>query len=393
MIVIGLMSGTSCDAIEAVAADFEQDGDDLAMTPVGSLTHRYPDELRRALIDALPPGRLDGAAVCRLDTIVGRELAAAAARAQDELCAGRAALIASHGHTLFHWVQRRRVEGTLQIGRAAWIAERVGIPVISDLRSGDVAAGGQGAPLLSTFDVLALAGTGEVCAALNLGGIANITVVGPGVTVAYDTGPANALLDAAVHHFTEGREQMDRDGSGAARGHVHHGLLKDLLADPYYDEPPPKSTGKEHWNAPYLLDHLARHDHFAPEDVLATLTALTARSVGRELSRNGVVRVVASGGGTRNPTLMHAVVESAQGAEVDTTEIWGIPPSAKEAYGFALLGWLSFNGIPGNVPACTGARRSVVLGTITPGRAPLELPPPPRRAPVRLAIADGNSHE
>jgi anhydro-N-acetylmuramic acid kinase len=383
VIVVGLMSGTSCDAVEVAAADFGLDGDDLTMGPLGSLTHDYPDELRRALLQ----GGGDAAMVCRLDTLVGKELATAAERGNNELCDGSAGLVASHGHTLWHWIDDGRVEGTLQVGRPAWIAQRTGLPVAADFRARDVAEGGQGAPLLSTFDLLALAGHGSaVVAALNLGGIANVTIVGPDVTLAYDIGPGNALIDAAAAHFSGGHKLMDHDGERAGRGRIDDELVDDLMADRYFDAAPPKSTGKEKFNLAYLLEALRDRD-LAADDVIATVTAVTARSVARELARHGVTSVVASGGGTSNPALMRMLRAAAEGVTIETTEAWGIPPQAKEAYGFALLGWLTYHGLPGNVPACTGAKATAVLGTIAPGRSGIELPPSPAKAPVRFTMA------
>ena len=199
MIVIGLMSGTSMDGIDAAVADIELHGDVLRLTPLGHETTPYSPELAAALRAALPPNATTMEAVCRLDTAVGQEFAAAAERAV-QMHPG-AVLLVAHGQTVFHWVEGDgHVAGTLQIGRSAWIAECCGLPVVSDLRSADVAAGGQGAPLVSLFDVLLLGNDADPPrAALNLGGIANLTVVAPrSAPIAYDAGPANALIDAAV---------------------------------------------------------------------------------------------------------------------------------------------------------------------------------------------------
>ncbi|EFL37400.1 anhydro-N-acetylmuramic acid kinase [Streptomyces griseoflavus Tu4000] len=194
MRVIGLMSGTSHDAVDAAAADLVLEGDSLLLTPLGMVSAPYPEELRSALTAALPPASTTMRDVCRLDTRIGQAFAALATRADRELCDGRADLIVSHGQTVYHWVEQGRVHGTLQIGSPSWIAEATGRPVVSDLRTRDVAAGGQGAPLVSVVDVMWLRGRPGVPAALNLGGIANLTVAGAaGDPVAFDTGPANAL--------------------------------------------------------------------------------------------------------------------------------------------------------------------------------------------------------
>ncbi len=233
MRVIGLMSGTSYDAIDAAAADLRLDGDQLVLTPLGMLSQPYPDDLRRELAGLLPPASTTVEQVCRLDTGIGQAFARVAQQAVEQLSGGSADLIVSHGQTVFHWVDDGRVRGTLQLGQPAWIAEATGATVVSDLRARDVAAGGQGAPLVSIVDVLWLRGRSGVPIALNLGGIANITVVNE-EPVAFDTGPANALIDAVVSELTVGRLAFDADGVMAGRGQVHAELLERLLAEPYY---------------------------------------------------------------------------------------------------------------------------------------------------------------
>jgi anhydro-N-acetylmuramic acid kinase len=264
---------------------------------------------------------------------------------------------------------------------------------VSDLRARDVAAGGQGAPLASLFDVLLLGGGSGTRAALNLGGIANMTIVSEGrEPIAYDVGPANALIDAAVQHVTGGQEAFDRDGRRAARGNINGRFLERLLSDPYYEAPPPKSTGKEHFNLPYLRQALDAAGSPGDDDVVATLTALTARTVTTEARRWGVSELVVSGGGTDNPTLMAMLREDADGVEISTIETWGIPSSSKEAYAFALMGFFTTRGLPANVPTCTGAGSTVLLGNITPGRSALVLPEPAAQPPSRLLVSSSASH-
>ncbi|MFI9237528.1 anhydro-N-acetylmuramic acid kinase [Streptomyces sp. NPDC053079] len=392
MRVIGLMSGTSYDAIDAAAADLRIEADTVHLTPLGLTGHAYDDVLRAELAAALPPNPTTLGTVCRLDARIGQAFAEAAARADRELCGGRADIVASHGQTVFHWVDDGRVHGSLQIGAPSWIAERTGLPVVSDFRSRDIAAGGQGAPLVSTVDVMWLRGRPGRPVALNLGGIANITVVsGDHPPLAYDTGPANALIDAAVHHFTDGRRSADTDGLMAARGTVHQPLLERLLADPYYARSAPKTTGKEHFHLPYLLSALARTGPEPPgaDDVVATVTALTAHTVADAVRSRAGTEVIASGGGTRNPTLMRMLRERLPGVPVRTSGQWGLPETAKEAYAFAVLGFLTVHGLAGTVPACTGARHASVLGSLTPGAGPLRLPPPGQgRAPTRLRVME-----
>jgi anhydro-N-acetylmuramic acid kinase len=264
----------------------------------------------------------------------------------------------------------------LQLGQPAIIAEVTGLPVVSDLRARDVAAGGQGAPLASTLDALWLAGAGGPRAALNLGGIANITVVGAaGETVlAYDTGPASCLLDIAATRLTGGTQRCDEDGRMALVGQVRNDLLTRLLAEPYYALPPPKSTGRELFNLEYVDRRLDGLPTVAGPDLMATLTELTARTVAGACLRHGVTEVVASGGGVRNPALMAALARALSRVTLVTAEQRGLPSEAKEAYLFALLGFLSWHGMPGSVPSATGARGARVLGRISPGMGALRLP-------------------
>ncbi|MEU7614059.1 anhydro-N-acetylmuramic acid kinase [Micromonospora sp. NPDC049204] len=388
MRVIGLMSGTSYDGIEAAAAEFDLSGDTLRMRPLGRLSHPYPEELRTRIAAALPPAPTSTEAITVLDTGIGQAFAEAAARALVELCGGDADLVVSHGQTMHHWVDGGVVRGTLQLGQPAWIAEATGLPVVADLRTRDVAAGGQGAPLVALFDTLLLRGLPGVPAALNLGGIANITVVAPDADpLAFDTGPANALLDAAARHFSGGTEEYDRDGRGAAAGQVDQALLRRLLDEPYYRQPGPKSTGKELFHLPYLLAALADAPTPDPQDVLATLTRLTAVTVAGACRDHGVTRLVVSGGGAHNPTLMRMIAEELSDVDLSSSDDLGVASDAKEALAFALLGYLTVHGLPGTLPSGTGARHASVLGSITPGRQALRLPAPVDTAPDRLIVA------
>jgi anhydro-N-acetylmuramic acid kinase len=386
--VIGMISGTSFDGIDAAAADLDLDGDTIVLRPLGALTHPYPAELRAAIVAALPPRPTTAADVCELDTRIGQAFADAAVRAADELAGGAADLIASHGQTLFHWVEGRDVRGTLQVGQAAWIAAGTGLPVVADLRARDVAAGGQGAPLASLLDVLLLGRDApRPRAALNLGGIANLTVVGGDrEPIAFDTGPANALLDVAVERFTDGVATFDRDGELAARGRTDERLLARLLDEPYYRLEPPKTTGKELFHGDHLQAALEGRpiDH----DVLATLVALTAETVADWCHRLGVMEVVASGGGVANPTLLAELDRRLGAIELRRIEELGLPSDDKEAYLFALLGFLTVHDLPGVVPSCTGAREASILGCVLPGRAGLPRPRSPvTAAPTRLRVA------
>lgn len=385
MLVIGLMSGTSYDAVDAAAAGLRLDGDTLLLRPLGMVSTPYDAALRTALTGALPPAAVPLAEVCRLDTGIGRAFAAAAVRADHELCDGRAELVASHGQTVYHWVEGGRVHGTLQLGQPAWIAEATGLPVVADFRARDVAAGGQGAPLVSLVDLLWLRGRPGRAVALNIGGIANLTA--PDGT-AFDTGPGCALLDAAVREFSGGRAAYDADGALAGRGRPERRLLDRLLAEPYYALPPPKTTGKELFHAGYLRS-AGVFDGMRPEDALATLALLTARTVTDGVRSVGATEVIASGGGLRNPVLTRLLRRQLAPVPVRASDELGLPGAAKEAYAFAALGFLTAHGLPGTDPRSTGARRASVLGSLTPGRDGFRPVPAVARGPVRLVVEGG----
>ena len=386
MRVIGLMSGTSFDAIDAVAVDFDVVDDSVRAGLLGTLSMPYPEDIVTNLLAAQPPAPVTMAGVCSLDTRIGQAFATVAARAVDELGGGAADLVASHGQTVFHWVEDATVRGTLQLGQPGWIAERTGLPVVSDFRPRDVAAHGQGAPLVSLLDVWWLRSRPGRPVALNLGGIANLTIdINSEQPSAFDVGSANALVDAAVRYFSAGARNCDTDGSAAARGRLIPDLLAELLAEGYYRRPPPKTTGKELFNTTYLLGFLSRHPDIEPDDVLATLTQLTARTVADAVTAAGATEVIASGGGTRNPTLMAALRAALPRVAVRTSDDCGLPSAAKEPLAFALLGFLTLHGWPGTVASCTGADHPSVLGSITPGRGPLPVVAS-APAPTRLRL-------
>jgi anhydro-N-acetylmuramic acid kinase len=385
--VIGLISGTSMDGIDVAAVELRLAGGTVELDPLGHREVPYPNGLRDELLAALPPGDCTAERLCRLDTEIGQAFAAAAQGALADLMDGTADLVASLGQTIYHWVDGGRCRGTLQLGQPAWIAERTGLPVVADLRARDVAAGGHGAPLAAVLDQLWLSGADEPVAALNLGGIANITVVSEAArAIAFDTGPGNALLDAAARMVSDGVWQRDVDGELATQGTVRADLLDALLADAYYVKPPPKSTGKEHFHAGYLRAALDGVPHVPAVDLLATLVELTAVTVADACRGRGVGRVVASGGGVRNPALMAALRRTLAPVPLVTSDELGLPTDAKEAYLAALLGFLTWCGAPANCPSATGAIGSRLLGSVTPGSGPLRLPEPVTTAVTRLRV-------
>lgn len=386
MRVVGLMSGTSYDGIDIAAAELELTGSELTLRPLGSTERRHEAEVVELLAAALPPAMVSLEQVCRLDTLLGQAFAEAAVQGIDELAGGRADLVVSHGQTVFHWVSEGRALGTLQLGQPAWIAERSGVPVVSDLRSRDITRGGQGAPLVSMLDTLLLPPRADPRAALNLGGIANLTLIRTGHdSLAYDVGPANAFIDQVVQDRFG--EPYDAGGRHAARGTPHAGLLEALLDEPYFELPAPKSTGKELFHRGYLADRLARFPTVGADDLVATVTELTARTVAAECDRHGVRELIVSGGGVRNAWLMDRIGTLAgPKVAIRTIDELGIPADAKEAYAFALLGFLTAYGLPATIPSCTGASAPAVLGSLTPGSAPLRLPEPATVSPTSLRV-------
>jgi anhydro-N-acetylmuramic acid kinase len=389
VIVVGLMSGTSMDGLDAAVAAFGLSDGLLTLRPLGAAEFPWPERTRERLLGLLPPARVDLGEVCAVDTLVGQASARATVEAVERFAGGRADLVASHGQTVFHWVEDGTARATLQLGQPAWIAEATGLPVVSDVRARDIAAGGQGAPLAGTLDALWLAGEepGIKRAALNLGGIANATVVGaPGEPVtAFDTGPANCLLDAAARRITGGRLGSDVDGRLALAGSVRPDLLARLLDEPYYRLAPPKSTGRELFTAGYAQERAAGLPAVSDADLMATLTELTAVTVADALRPFGLSEVVASGGGVRNPALTAALRARLHPVPVTVSDDRGLPAGDKEAYLMALLGFLTWHQLPGVVPGTTGSSVPRVLGRLSPGNGPLRLPEPVA-APRRMAV-------
>ncbi len=285
-------------------------------------------------------------------------------------------VIGSHGQTVFHRGVAEKSPAdpasTLQIAEPAVITERTGIPVVADFRTADVAAGGQGAPLVPMVDYLLLRSERECVVALNIGGIANFTVIPARArerdVFGFDTGPGNMLIDGLMRRLTRGRPTYDRGGRRAARGQVIEPLLDNLLAYPFFSKRPPKSAGREQFGDAFL-EHffLARPHHF--EDLLRTATELTARTIADALwrfvpPRVRVSRLVLSGGGAHNSLLVRRLAEQLPQLTVELSDRYGLPVDAKEAIAFAVLADRTLQGLPGNLPRVTGARRSVVLGKI-----------------------------
>lgn len=390
MIVASVASGTSADALDIGVVELDwTDGRDLVLEVVETWSEPWPEGLGDRILALLPPASTTAAEICAVDTAVGQAVGAAAARAVEvarRTTGSAPSLIVSPGQTVHHEVLDGRCLGSLQLGQPAWVVEATGLPVVSDLRARDVSAGGHGAPLASTLDALWLDGDSVAKAALNLGGIANVTVVRPGSPpLAWDTGPANCLLDVAARMATGNESGYDRDGALASSGRVRSDLLSVLLAHPHFARRPPVSTGRETFSATLLEEALAGCAPIAWSDVLATLTELTALTVARALAPFNVSEVVASGGGVANPALMAALARALGETRLLTSDELGIPADGKEAVMWALLGFLTWHGVPASTPA-TGASAARVLGRISPGDTALELPEPVRQLPGRLRV-------
>lgn len=363
---LGLISGTSADAIDAALVDF------AAARPalLAARAHPYPDSLRAELLSlALSDGTTTLDRLGTLDGAVADAFAdaASAVLAQAGIDAGHIAAIGSHGQTLWHRPDAPQ-PFTTQIGDPSHIAERTGCRVVADFRRRDVAAGGQGAPLMCAFHAAVFASRQDDRAVLNLGGIANLTLLAADAAQpvrGFDTGPASGLLDAwAKRHLGA---NFDRDGAFAAQGRCDPALLAACMDDPYFSRPAPKSTGRETFNLDWL-ERCAGLDGLAPADVQATLVELTARSVGDALRREAPTTrtVYACGGGVHNPVLMRALAAQLAPARLAVTGDLGVDPDYVEAMGFAWLARETLAGRPNNLPAVTGARGARVLGAIYP---------------------------
>lgn len=381
-LIIGLMTGTSADAVDAVLMRLKGDGMAAKHEVLAELETPLDEGLRTEVLAVAGAEMIEPERLMRLDA----ELAGVYAVAVEAVCeqAGvkmsDVTAIGSHGQTVRH-VPRSTVGGralTLQLGSAATLAERTGITVVSDFRRRDTAAGGEGAPLVPIADFWLFRSAQESRVLLNLGGMANITWLPKNGTLAellaFDTGPGNAILDGLVRSATRGLARHDDSGGLAASGRVHPGLLEELLADPFFITPPPRSTGRERFGERYAerLADLGEELGLSIEDLLATAVELTAVSIERAIRDfvaplGKVDALYASGGGVKNVTLMMALRRRLEDVRVDRLDTLGVSSGTKEALAFGFLAHLTLCGEPGNVPRATGARHPVVLGSITPG--------------------------
>jgi anhydro-N-acetylmuramic acid kinase len=374
---LGLMSGTSLDGIDAALVQVEEEGGRLGAKLEAFLSVPYEARQREAIEAALTGGPAE---LCRLNVNLGLWFSGAALGMLKGagVAPAELAAVGSHGQTIWHEPPTAGTAGaTLQLGEPAVIAEHLGVPVVSDFRARDVAAGGQGAPLVPLVDQLLFTAGDGWRALQNIGGIANVTLLPPEGSerpvLAFDTGPGVAVLDAVVGIVSDREEPFDTDGRRASRGHAHDGTLSVLLDDSYFRETPPKSTGRERFGFDYAseLVQRGREAGLEDDDLVATATALTARSIAGAYERffaddERPDECVVSGGGARNPVLMQMLAEEIAPIPLSDLSVLGWDPDAKEAAAFAILAHLYQSGRPGNLPSVTGAAGPRILGKLTP---------------------------
>ena len=363
-LAFGLMSGTSCDGVSAALAQFYG----RRLRVIAHQTIPYPKRLTRQLQRGPSLSAQD---VSALNMLLGEQFANAALALlrNARIVPRRVTVIGSHGHTLYHG-PRDAAPSTLQIGEPAVIAQRTGIPAVAQFRARDLAAGGEGAPLVPYFDH-AFFGSGPVRALQNIGGIANVTVVGRDIRpLAFDTGPGNCLLDVMAQRISRGACAYDADGRLALKGRVDHRAVERLWRLPYFRRPPPKSTGRELFNEALLREFFGVRLRRTPHDVLATLTYFTALSIAQSYRRfvpHRLREVIVSGGGVFNRTLMRHLANLCAPVSVRSIERYGIPAQAKEPIAFAYLALRAWQGRVNHLPMTTGAHTACILGAVTPG--------------------------
>ena len=378
------MSGTSADGIDVALVRIEGRGFRSRLKLLAHSHTAYPQQVRRAILAAMNASAASVADLSRLNFLLGDLYADAVLKAQRDAHL-QCELVGCHGQTLYHQGSAemflgRRVACTWQTGEAAIIAAKVGVPVVSDFRPADMAAGGKGAPLVPFLDYILYRHTRFGRIVQNLGGIANLTALPaqarPEQVIAFDTGPGNMVIDAVTEQLFS--QPYDRNGRLAARGKPIENVLQQLLRHPFFRRKPPKTAGREQFGREFVRDFLrlsGRADH---HDIVATATALTAKSIAAAVRRfviplpssdtNARVReFVVSGGGTKNATLMRMIGDELAplGLHVRTSDEFGLPSEAKEAAAFALLAYETWHRRPSNIPSATGAKRSAILGKIS----------------------------
>jgi len=383
MLVLGLMSGTSADGIDVALAQISGDPPGLKSKLLNHTAIPFPPAVRKEILRVAEQGAISAGALSQLNFRLGEIFAEAALAAcrKFRVSASRIAFIGSHGQTIFHQGQPikyfgRPTASTLQIGEPAIIAARTSVTTIADFRPADIALDGQGAPLVPYADYLLYRHPRLGRISLNLGGIANITVIPaaakPSQMFAFDTGPANMLIDALVSHFSHGSKRFDRDARLAAQGRSIPALLDELLRDPYLTLAPPKSTGREYYGRGYLQKLLAlgRKYRARPNDLIRAATIFTALSVVHAMNRfvlpkTRIHQLIVSGGGASNPLMVAQLSAALSGVEIVPSSALGVPEDAKEAYAFALLAYETWHRRASNLASATGARGPAILGKIS----------------------------
>jgi anhydro-N-acetylmuramic acid kinase len=383
MLVLGLMSGTSADGIDVALAKVSGSPPRLKSELLAHAAFKLPAAVRAEILRVAEQSKTAAGDLSQLNFRLGQVFAEAALNAcrKFRVDIRKIALMGSHGQTVFHQGRPSKYLGhptasTLQIGEASVIAARTGVTTVADFRPADIAAGGQGAPLVPFADYVLYRHETLGRVSLNLGGIANITVIPPRATptqiLAFDTGPANMLIDALVCHFTKGRQQFDKNASLAAQGRGIPELLNDLMRDPYLKLSPPKSTGREYYGAPYLKKILAlgRRHRTKPNDLIRAATIFTALSIVDALHRfvlpnHKIHQLIVSGGGANNPLILAQLAAALPAIEIVPSSQLGVPEDAKEAYAFALLAYETWHQRASNIPSATGARKAAILGRIS----------------------------
>jgi anhydro-N-acetylmuramic acid kinase len=366
VLAVGLMSGTSLDGVDAALVRIEPRGARYAVDVRRALTIPFAPEFAERVRAALPPHGPPPSAVARLDAELGVLFGDAARAAAGD---AKVDFVASHGLTLFHDGDARL---TAQIGDPFAIRERIAATVVADFRRADCAAGGQGAPLVPYVDALLFSSPDRYRVALNVGGIANVTLLprdaAPPDVLGWDTGPGNMLLDAFVARRTAGRQRCDRDGRHASSGSVDIAALARMRRDPYFELAPPKSTGRERFGEAFLDAHAAALDPLSLEDGCATLLALTVSAIAGALRDNVPVdaEVVVSGGGAENPAMLRALAEALAPATLTRADALGVDVRSKEALAFVVLAYELLRGRPAGLSCVTGARHPSLLGAVAP---------------------------
>jgi anhydro-N-acetylmuramic acid kinase len=385
-LIIGIMSGISADGVDAALVRVRGTGESLAWRLLRHETLQYSPKVRDLVLQCSEPGSGNAASICRLNALLGELFARAAIHlaTQAGLDIAGVDLIGSHGHTVQHLPQPTtvtgiQVRGSLQAGEPAVIAERTGVTTISGFRARDMAAGGQGAPLVSYVDYLMFRHRSRGRLVINLGGVASVTALpasaGPDRVVGFDTGPGNLVIDGLVARLTGGREAFDHDGRYARRGTVRPEILARWLGHPYLLQPPPKSCGREEFGRPFLEGLLQTHASLPKDDLIATATRFTAESIALAcrqfvLPHNVYEEAIVTGGGARNSYLMEQMHSAIPELSIRPSDAYDLPVAAKEAVAFAILANETAMGTPANLPSATGAAAPVLLGCIVPGRRP-----------------------